>query len=93
MDKPTTALDTQAEYEAYSHFAELMSDRTSVLISHRFSTVRMAGVIAVLEDGRIIEYGTHDALTGKKGTYVKLYGMQAEYYLGSPYRKKRNCVR
>ncbi len=93
LDEPTAALDAQAEYELYSHFADLMSDRTSVLISHRFSTVRMADAIAVLEDGRIIEYGTHDALIGLDGTYAKLYRMQAECYLESPYRKKRNCVR
>jgi ATP-binding cassette subfamily B protein len=84
LDEPTAALDAQAEYELYSHFTDLMSKRTSVLISHRFSTVRMADAIAVLSDGRIIEYGTHDALIGKKGTYAKLYEMQAEFYLGSP---------
>jgi ATP-binding cassette, subfamily B, bacterial len=93
LDEPTAALDAQAEYETYSHFAKLMSDRTSFLISHRFSTVRMADAIAVLSDGRIIEYGTHDALIGLDGTYAKLYRMQAESYLGSPYKKKRNCVR
>lgn len=87
LDEPTAALDAQAEYELYSHFAELMFDRTSVLISHRFSTVRMADAIAVLENGRIIEYGIHDTLLKLDGTYAKLYRMQAESYLESPYKK------
>ncbi|NDJ20647.1 ATP-binding cassette domain-containing protein [Nostoc sp. B(2019)] len=87
LDEPTAALDAQAEYELYSHFAELMFDRTSVLISHRFSTVRMADAIAVLENGRIIEYGIHDTLLKLDGTYAKLYRMQAECYLESPYKK------
>ncbi|MBW4666738.1 MAG: ABC transporter ATP-binding protein/permease [Cyanomargarita calcarea GSE-NOS-MK-12-04C] len=89
LDEPTAALDAQAEYETYSHFAELMSGRTSFLISHRFSTVRMADAIAVLQDGRIIEYGVHDALINNQGTYAKLYNMQAECYLQSQHTKKR----
>ncbi len=84
LDEPTAALDAQAEYELYSHFAELMLERTGVLISHRFSTVRMADAIAVLQDGRIIEYGTHEALINNQGTYAKLYNMQAESYVSSP---------
>jgi ATP-binding cassette, subfamily B, bacterial len=81
LDEPTAALDAQAEYELYSHFAQLMLKRTGVLISHRFSTVRMADAIAVLQDGRIIEYGTHEALINNQGTYAKLYNMQAESYV------------
>lgn len=92
LDEPTAALDAQAEYEMYNHFADLMTERTSVLISHRFSTVRMADAIAVLSDGQIIEYGTHDTLIDLNGTYAKLYDMQAESYLGSSNRKNRNCV-
>jgi ATP-binding cassette, subfamily B, bacterial len=84
LDEPTAALDAQAEYELYSHFAELMLERTGVLISHRFSTVRMADAIAVLQDGRIIEYGTHEALINNQGKYAKLYNMQAESYVSSP---------
>lgn len=84
LDEPTAALDAQAEYELYSHFTDLMSKRTSVLISHRFSTVRMADAIAVLKDGRIVEYGTHDLLIDLDGMYAKLYEMQAESYIGSP---------
>ncbi|WAL61369.1 ABC transporter ATP-binding protein [Thermocoleostomius sinensis] len=84
LDEPTAALDAQAEYETYSHFKQLMADRTSLLISHRFSTVRMADAIAVLEAGRIVEYGSHEALMRSNGTYAKLYRLQAESYMDSP---------
>jgi ATP-binding cassette, subfamily B, bacterial len=80
LDEPTAALDVQAEYDIYSRFVELMSSKTSLLISHRFSTVRMADVIAVLEDGSIIEYGGHEELLARAGTYAKLYNMQADRY-------------
>jgi len=80
LDEPTASLDAQAEYEIYSRFIELVEGRTSLLISHRFSTVRMADVIAVLANGRIIELGTHNELIANMGTYAKLYNMQAERY-------------
>jgi ATP-binding cassette subfamily B protein len=80
LDEPTSALDAQAEYEIYNHFVELMSDRTSLLITHRFSTARMANAVAVLEDGLITEYGSHDELLAQGATYAKLYNMQAERY-------------
>ncbi len=81
LDEPTAALDAQAEYEVYSHFAELTDARTSILISHRFSTVRMADCIAVLEGGQITEYGTHMELLKVNGNYARLYRLQAESYL------------
>lgn len=81
LDEPTAALDAESEYEVYSQFSELMTNCTSVLISHRFSTVRMAKVIAVLEEGRITESGSHDELMHLNGSYAKLYQMQAESYL------------
>ena len=80
LDEPTAALDAQAEYEMYNHFTELVAGHTTVLISHRFSTVRMADKIAVLENGRITEHGSHDELLSLGGTYAKLYRMQAEKY-------------
>ncbi len=80
LDEPTAALDAQAEYETYQNFVELMRRRTSLLISHRFSTVRMADAIAVLENGQITEYGSHSELFRLGGTYTALYNMQAERY-------------
>lgn len=80
LDEPTSALDAEAEYETYNNFVNLMAGRTSLLISHRFSTVRMADAIAVLEGGCITEYGSHDELFSRSGTYTKLYNMQADRY-------------
>lgn len=84
LDEPTASLDAKAEYEAYTHFADLTQGCTSILISHRFTTVRMADAIAVLENGQITEYGTHGALLSKSGVYAKWYNMQAECYADSP---------
>ena len=78
LDEPTAALDAQAEYDLYRHFVDLMSERTSLLISHRLSTVRMADHIVVLADGRISERGTHSELLAVGGAYAWLYQMQAE---------------
>ena len=62
LDEPTAALDARAEYEVFVRFSELMAGRMAVIISHRFSTVRMADRIVVLESGRVVEEGTHAAL-------------------------------
>ena len=83
LDEPTAALDARAEHELYQRFRELTRGRATLLISHRFSTVRMADHIAVLEDGRITEQGSHDDLIARSGTYARLYAMQAERYLES----------
>lgn len=80
LDEPTAALDAQAEYDVYNRFVELMAGKTSLLISHRFSTVRMATKIAVLEDGQVSEYGSHPELIQAAGTYARLYNLQAERY-------------
>ena len=69
-----------AEYEIYKQFRELMEGRTSILIAHRFSTVKLADEILVLQDGKIIEKGNHTELIKLDGEYAKLYSMQAEAY-------------
>ena len=80
LDEPTAALDARAEYEVFRRFSELTSARTAVLISHRFSTVRMADRIIVLKDGTIADHGSHDDLVGRTGLYRELFMMQAEGY-------------
>ncbi len=76
LDEPTAALDVETEDHIYTRFAELMHGRTSLLISHRFSTVRMADIIAVLENGQIVACGSHEQLIEQNGTYARLYQMQ-----------------
>jgi ATP-binding cassette subfamily B protein len=80
LDEPTAALDARAEYDVFLRFSELMAGRTAVLISHRFSTVRMADRILVLKNGEIIEDGTHEALVARGGLYGELFAMQAAGY-------------
>ena len=80
LDEPTAALDAVAEAEVFARFAELAKNRTAILISHRFSTVRKAGRIVVLEGGRIREQGTHDQLVTIKGRYARLFELQAANY-------------
>ena len=80
LDEPTSALDAEAEYEVFRRFGELMEGRIAVLISHRFSTVRMADRIVVLSAGKIIELGSHAALMALDGAYARLFNLQAEGY-------------
>jgi ATP-binding cassette subfamily B protein len=80
LDEPTAALDARAEYEVFRRFSELMAGRTGVLISHRFSTVRMADRIVVLRGGEVVETGTHEELVSAGGLYAELFGMQAVGY-------------
>ena len=80
LDEPTAALDARAEYEVFVRFNELMAGRMAVVISHRFSTVRMADRIIVLGAGHVIEEGTHDALAASGGLYAELFEMQAAGY-------------
>lgn len=80
LDEPTAALDAAAEYEVFKRFAELTEGKTAVLISHRFSTVRMTDRIVVLEKGAIHEEGSHDQLMTRRGSYARLYSLQADQY-------------
>ena len=80
LDEPTAALDARAEYEVFVRFAELMASRMAIIISHRFSTVRMADRIVVLSNGEIVEEGTHEALVARGAVYSELFEMQAAGY-------------
>jgi ATP-binding cassette subfamily B protein len=80
LDEPTAALDPQSENEVFERLSCLSRDRLTVLISHRFSTVRMAERIVVIERGQIVEDGPHDELLSQGGRYASLFTMQAEHY-------------
>lgn len=80
LDEPTSSLDAEAEYEVFLRFNELMEDKIAVLISHRFSTVRMADRIVLLSAGKILEVGSHQELIGLNGSYARLFNLQAEGY-------------
>jgi ATP-binding cassette subfamily B protein len=80
LDEPTAALDARAEYEVFLRFAELTQGRMAVLISHRFSTVRMADRIIVLQGGELVDQGTHEQLLARGGLYAELFSLQAAGY-------------
>lgn len=80
LDEPTAALDARAEYEVFQRFSDLTQGKIAILISHRFSTVRMADRILVLEDGRVLEEGTHEELLERSGRYSELFLLQAAGY-------------
>lgn len=81
LDEPTAAMDAQAEATIFEHFSAMSSQRILILISHRFSTVRMADQIVVIQDGRIIEHGNHAQLVAQAGHYAHLFALQAKGYL------------
>jgi ATP-binding cassette subfamily B protein len=87
LDEPTAALDAETEHALFERYAaaargtgESHSGRVTILVSHRFSTVRMADLIVVLDGARLVEVGTHDELMAKHGQYSELYGIQAAAY-------------
>lgn len=80
LDEPTSALDARAEYEVFEQFRQLIQGKTAILISHRLSTVKMVDRIFVLENGRIVETGSHEDLLKLGGTYARLFAIQAKYY-------------
>ncbi|MCW5923344.1 MAG: ABC transporter ATP-binding protein [Saprospiraceae bacterium] len=81
LDEPTAALDARAEHEVFVRFSELIKGKTGVLISHRFSTVRMADRILFLEHGQLLEIGSHEELLTQNGKYAELFKLQAKGYL------------
>lgn len=80
LDEPTSAIDAQAEFEIFNHFRVITQNQMVLLISHRFSTVRMADKILVIENGEVIEQGTHEELLQARGRYAKLFLLQAAGY-------------
>jgi ATP-binding cassette, subfamily B, bacterial len=80
LDEPTSALDAKAEHQVFQQFRQLTQGRTAILISHRLSSVRLADRIYVLEDGRIVESGTHNELMQCNGSYARMFEIQAQYY-------------
>ncbi|HEV2659283.1 MAG TPA: ABC transporter ATP-binding protein, partial [Ktedonobacteraceae bacterium] len=80
LDEPTSSLDAQAEYEVFEHFKTLTEGKTAIFISHRFSTVRLADRIFVIEHGSVLESGSHEELMALDGRYAQLFSLQAEAY-------------
>jgi len=81
LDEPTAAMDARAEADLFAHFRELTAERIAIIISHRFSTVRIADQIIVLDHGRIIESGDHESLLANNGRYASLFRLQAKGYV------------
>jgi ATP-binding cassette subfamily B protein len=83
LDEPTAALDARAESALFAGMRQLLEGRSAVLISHRFSSVRSADRIYVLEHGKVVEHGTHEQLMELDGTYAELFTLQASQYLSA----------
>lgn len=80
LDEPTASLDPLSEYEIYSHFHNMVSDRCAVIITHRLSAVQLSDEIAVFDNGSVVEYGTHKELYEKGGIYTEMFDKQAQFY-------------
>jgi ATP-binding cassette subfamily B protein len=83
LDEPTAALDAETEHALFERYAAASRGgdaRITILVSHRFSTVRMADLIVVLDGARLVEFGSHEELMSKRGQYAELYGIQAAAY-------------
>ena len=80
LDEPTASIDAESEHQLFLRFRELAAGRTAIVISHRFSTVRMADRIAVLQGGRLAELGSHAELMSRGGRYAHLFALQAQGY-------------
>lgn len=80
LDEPTAALDALAEYNLYMHFNDMIGNKSAVYISHRLSSTRFCDNIAMFKEGRMIEYGSHDALLSAGGAYAEMFEIQAQYY-------------
>ena len=84
LDEPTAALDPMAEYEIYTQFSNIITDKCAILITHRLSAVQLADKVAVFDDGHVAEYGTHSELYAKGGIYTEMFDKQAKFYRDEP---------
>lgn len=80
LDEPTSALDALAEQTLYERFDGMIGSRSAVYISHRLASTRFCDRIAMFEDGRLVELGSHDELMAQKGKYAEMFNVQAQYY-------------
>jgi len=83
LDEPTSGLDPNKEFEMFTGFRKLLEGRTAIIISHRFSTVRMADRILVIDEGRLVETGTHSELIVSGGVYAQMYNLHRQIFDGS----------
>lgn len=88
LDEPTAALDPLQEYEIYTRFNEIINDKCAILITHRLSAVQLADKVAVFDDGKVVEYGTHEELYRQNGIYREMFDKQAQFYRKSSNEKK-----